>query len=55
MQTIIKIVQIFPNDVNNFSDGKLPIHIACEVATHVSILDTLWKKSKCHKSYIQDY
>jgi len=41
MQTIIKIVQIFPNDVNNFSDGKLPIHIACEVATHVSILDTL--------------
>jgi len=45
-QTLIKVLQTFPNDVNSFYNGKLPFHIACEVATHISILDTLLKRNQ---------
>jgi len=43
MQMLLKILQTFPNDVNSFYDGKLPFHLACDVAAHISILDTLLK------------
>jgi len=46
MQTLLKVLQTFPNNVNSFYDGKLPFHFACEVAAHILILDTLLKRNQ---------
>jgi len=45
MQTLLKILQISPMP-STISNGELPFHMACEVAAHVSILDTLLKKNQ---------
>ena len=38
-----KNLQTFPNDVDSFYNGKLPFHLACDIAAHISILDILLK------------
>jgi len=43
MQMLLKILWTFPNDVNSFYEGKLPFHLVCDIAAHISILDTLLK------------